>query len=58
MLQAIVEEVKSKSSVSKNLTVAGGGKRGSVKDLLAHEATKTLEGKRNVQMQATKEKTL
>ncbi|KAL7533649.1 hypothetical protein ACHAXR_005367 [Thalassiosira sp. AJA248-18] len=57
VLQAIVEEVQSKSSVSKNLT-AGTGKRGSVKDLLAKEATKTLEDKRNLQIAATKEKSL
>lgn len=55
VLQTISEEVKSKSSVSKSVTI---GNRGSVRDLLAHEATKTLENKRNVQIDATKEKTL
>ena len=60
MLQAIVEEVKSKSSVtSKNVTIPGASKPGqSVRDLLAHEATKTLESKRNIQIAATKEKSL
>ncbi|KAL7540185.1 hypothetical protein ACHAWF_006616 [Thalassiosira exigua] len=60
VLQAIVEEVKSKSSVSNLRTTLADnrGNRGSVKDLLAKEATKTLEGKRNKQIAATKEKTL
>eukprot|EP00970_Alexandrium_tamarense_P015468 scaffold5185_cov198-Alexandrium_tamarense.AAC.16 len=53
VLQAIVEEVKSKSSVKKV-----GASRGSVKDILAMEATKTLETKRNLQIAATKEKSL
>jgi len=59
VLQAIVEEVKSKSSVSTNVT--RGRDRDnykSVKDLLAKEATQTLESKRNKQIAATKEKTL
>lgn len=55
VLQAIVEEVKSKSSSTVSTV---NEKRGSVKDLLAHEATKTLETKRNLQISATKEKTL
>ena len=58
VLQSIVEEVKSKSNVSKTLTGVGGGNRGSVRDLLAKEATKTLESKRNKQIAATKEKSL
>jgi len=55
VLQAIVEEVQSNSSVSTKMAT---GNRGSIKDLLAKEATKTLESKRNVQSAATKEKTL
>jgi len=55
VLQTISEEVKSKSSVSKTVTT---NKRGSVRELLAHEVTKTLESKRNAQLDATKEKTL
>ena len=45
MLQNIVEEVKSQTQVS-NETV---GKRGSVREILAKEATKQLESKRNLQ---------
>jgi hypothetical protein len=56
VLQSIVEEVKSQSEVSKKITV--GGNRGSVRDILAKEATKTLENKRNTQIAATKEKSL
>lgn len=56
VLQSIVEEVKSKTSMSTNLT--GDSNRGSVRDILAHEATKTLESKRNMQILATKEKSL
>eukprot|EP00584_Thalassiosira_punctigera_P009402 CAMPEP_0172543510 /NCGR_PEP_ID=MMETSP1067-20121228/13882_1 /TAXON_ID=265564 ORGANISM="Thalassiosira punctigera, Strain Tpunct2005C2" /NCGR_SAMPLE_ID=MMETSP1067 /ASSEMBLY_ACC=CAM_ASM_000444 /LENGTH=824 /DNA_ID=CAMNT_0013329939 /DNA_START=341 /DNA_END=2815 /DNA_ORIENTATION=+ len=55
VLQSIVEEVKSKSSESKTLV---GENRASVRDILAHEASKTLESKRNIQIAATKEKTL
>lgn len=54
VLQAIVEEVKSKSSTQSKLT----SNRVSVKDMLAKEATKTLESKRNIQIAATKEKSL
>ena len=52
VLQAIVEEVKSKSSISKS-TVSG-----TVKDALAREATQTLETKRNKAISATQEKSL
>eukprot|EP00804_Cyclotella_cryptica_P028486 CCRYP_014781-RA/>CCRYP_014781-RA protein AED:0.02 eAED:0.02 QI:317/1/1/1/1/1/3/2257/834 len=55
VLQAIVEEVKSKSSVSRTTTA---GSPTSVKEILAKEATKTLEAKRNIQISATKEKSL
>ena len=55
VLQAIVEEVKSKTDTT-NITSAGN--RGSVKELLAKEATKTLESKRNIQIAATTEKSL
>ena len=54
VLQAIVEEVKSKSSVSKTTTSTAS----SVKEILAREATKTLESKRNKAISATKEKSL
>lgn len=54
MLQAIVEEVKSKSSVSKTTTSGAA----TVKEILAREATKTLETKRNMAIAATKEKSL
>lgn len=57
VLQAIVEEVKSQSSVLKSNLLTTGG-RSSVKDLLAKEATKVLESKRNMQILATKEKSL
>lgn len=43
-----------RSSVSKNITAG----QKSVKEILAKEATKTLENKRNIQTTATKEKTL
>lgn len=56
VLQAIVEEVKSKSTTVKN--IAAGSDITSVRDVLAKEATKTLEGTRNKQIAATKEKTL
>jgi hypothetical protein len=57
VLQAIVEEVKSKSSTtSKNVTGMAGMK--SVRDIVAGEATKVLESKRNVQILATAEKSL
>ena len=52
VLQAIVEEVNSKSSISKS-TVGGA-----VKDALAREATQTLESKRNKAISATQEKSL
>jgi hypothetical protein len=55
VLQAIVEEVKSKSCVSRTTTA---GSPTSVKEILAKEATKTLETKRNIQISATKEKSL
>jgi hypothetical protein len=59
VLQAIVEEVKSKSMVSKtNLSVPANIDVTSVKDMLAKEATHTLESKRNLQIAATKEKSL
>ena len=54
MLQNIVEEVKSQTQVS-NETV---GKRGSVREILAKEATKQLESKRNLQIAATQPKSL
>ena len=54
VLQAIVEEVKSKSSVSKTTTSGAA----TVKEILAREATKTLETKRNMAIAATKEKSL
>jgi len=54
VLQTISEEVKSKSS-STSVVIS---RRGSVRDLLASEATKNLESKRNNQLDATKEKTL
>ena len=57
VLQSIVEEVKSKSEVSKSITV-GGDRRGSVRSIVAKEATTQLENKRNVQIAATKEKSL
>ena len=57
VLQAIVEEVKSRSSVSK--TLGDGRSNGkSVRSILAFEASKTLENTRNIQIAATKEKTL
>ncbi|KAL7520783.1 hypothetical protein ACHAWX_005495 [Stephanocyclus meneghinianus] len=55
VLQAIVEEVKSKSSVSRTTTA---GSPSSFKEILAKEASKTLEAKRNIQIFATKEKSL
>jgi hypothetical protein len=55
VLQAIIEEVNSKSSVSKTTTAVSPK---SVKEVLAKEATKTLENKRNMQIAATKEKSL
>ena len=58
VLQAIVEEVKSRSNVSTKNLMMDGSKVAGVKELLAHEATKTLEDKRNMQIAATKEKTL
>ena len=51
MLQKIVEEVKSQTSVSNEI-----GR--SVKELLAKEATTQLESKRNLQILATQEKSL
>lgn len=54
VLHEIVEEIKSKSSVK--TTKTGGTTR--VKDILAREATKTLETKRNMAIAATKEKSL
>ena len=56
-MQAIVEEVKTKSSVSNKVT-SGQNVGMSVKDLLAREASHKLESKRNLQITATKEKTL
>jgi Kef-type K+ transport system membrane component KefB len=54
VLQNIVEEVKSQTQVS-NETV---GKRGTVREILAKEATKQLESKRNLQIAATQPKSL
>lgn len=54
VLQNIVEEVKSQTQVS-NETV---GKRGGVREILAKEATKQLESKRNLQLAATQPKSL
>ena len=60
VLQAIIEQVQSKSSVSTQIHVPANivtaGK--SVKDLLAKEASQTLEYTRNLQINATKEKSL
>ena len=58
VLQAIVEEIHSKSKYSEKNIKIPGGKSKSVKDVLAHEAAMTLESKRNAQIDATKEKTL
>ena len=55
VLQDVVEEVQSKLSTT-NVKTGAGSK--SVKDLLALEADKTLESKRNKQIAATEEKTL
>lgn len=57
VLQSIVEEVKSKSSVSKKVTM-GDTMGKSVRDMLAGEATKTLENKRILQVTATQGKSL
>jgi len=57
VVQAIVEEVKTRSSVSNKLT-SGNNLGMSVKDLLAREASHKLESKRNLQVSATKEKSL
>merc|ERR1719310_638585 len=54
VVQAIVEEVKTKSSVSNKVT-SGQNVGMSVKDLLAREASHKLESKRNLQITATKE---
>lgn len=54
VLQDIVEEVQSLSS-SRNIT---RGAATSVREVLAKEASKTLEGKRNKQIAATEDKTL
>ena len=56
VLQEIVEEVKSKSHISNK--VSGKNSTMGVKDLLAREASHNLESKRNLQVAATKEKTL
>jgi len=54
VLQTISEEVKSKSS-STSVVIS---RKGSVRDMIASEATKNMESKRNNQLDATKEKTL
>jgi len=53
VLQSIVDEVKTKTTHSESIT-----SNMSVKDLLAREASHSLESKRNLQVAATKEKTL
>ena len=56
VLQKIVEEVKTKSSTSNEITTTSNSM--SVRDLLAREASHSLESKRNLQVTATKAKSL
>lgn len=57
VLQKIVEEVKTKSSTKNEITTSNDAQM-SVRDLLAREASHSLESKRNLQVSATKDKSL
>ena len=54
----VLQAIDTKSEVSNSYLAAGKNSNMSVKDMLAREASQNLESKRNLQVAATKEKTL